>query len=75
MSAARARGLLTREDAELGAAVDALGEWIASIRNQLADTHPGEDATEAEAVLALAVVRTVAMYLLDQGAPEPVPAD
>ena len=64
MKAARRSGLFACEHTKLGAALEDLGDWVAGVRNQLSDAHHGSEATEAEARLALAIVRGVAVYLL-----------
>lgn len=66
VTAAKKTNLFTREHVKLGVAVDALGDWIASIRNQKGDAHPGAEATASEAHLAYGVLRAVVVYLLDQ---------
>ena len=64
LKVARRAGLFAREHTKLGTALEDLGDWVAGVRNQLSDAHHGDEATEAEARLALAVVRGVAVYLL-----------
>ena len=66
IGAAKKKNLFTREHIKLGVAVEALGDWIASIRNQKGDAHPGAEASASEAHLAYGVLRAVVVYLLDQ---------
>ena len=66
VAVAKKANLFTREHAKLGVAVEALGDWIASIRNQKGDAYPGAEASASEAHLAYGVLRAVVVYLLDQ---------
>lgn len=56
LKAARKAGWLSGVDTPLAAAVDSLGTWIASIRNQRSDAHHGPDPDARDAELAVRVV-------------------
>lgn len=63
---ARRQGLFSQEHTKLGTALEELVRWVASIRNQRSDSHPGPGARESEAVLVAAVVRGVCVYLREE---------
>lgn len=63
VKAVRQRDLFQREHSKLAVALEALPEWIASVRNQKGDAHPGAAPTTAEALLAVRMVRALAHYL------------
>ncbi|HSX65931.1 hypothetical protein [Nocardioides sp.] len=56
LKAARKAGWLTGTDTPLADAVDSLGRWIASIRNQHGDAHHGSAPDRRDAELAVRVV-------------------
>lgn len=56
LKAARKAGWLTGVDTPLATAVESLGTWIASIRNQRSDAHHGPDPDTRDAELAVRVV-------------------
>jgi hypothetical protein len=55
---------------KLGQAADNLSEWLATIRNQISDAHDGEEATKAEADLALRTGLALSAWLVDLHAAE-----
>ncbi len=56
LKAARNAGWLTGADTPLADAVDSLGRWIASIRNQHGDAHHGPAPDRRDAELAVRIV-------------------
>lgn len=56
LKAARKAGWLSGVDTPLGAAIDNLAAWVASIRNQRSDAHHGPDPDLRDAELAVRVV-------------------
>ncbi len=65
VTAARKAGWLSGLDTQLGKAVEAIAQWVASVRNQRGDAHHGPDPDPKDAEF---VVRMVGLLLLRFGA-------
>lgn len=63
ITSARKGGLFTGVDHQLGEALLALAKWIASVRNQRGDAHPGPDPDLADAQLLVRMVALLVMRL------------
>lgn len=61
---ARKAGLFAGVDTKLGDALEAACQWVASVRNQMGDAHPGADPTREDAQF---LVRIVGLLLLRWG--------
>lgn len=59
-------GYLVGTETKLGAAVDELCSYVASVRNMKSDAHPGPHASRADAELALRTVLSVATWLAER---------
>jgi hypothetical protein len=63
VKAARLAGLFSGIDGKLGAAVDNLCDWVASVRNQRGDAHPAAQPDRADAELVFRIVVTLVLRL------------
>lgn len=63
IASARKGGLFAGVDHQLGEALLALSKWVASVRNQRGDAHPGPEPDLADAQLVVRMVAVLVMRL------------
>ncbi len=63
IKAARGGGQFTAVDSQLGNALESLAKWVASVRNQRSDSHPGPEPDLRDAQLLVRIVIVLVMRL------------
>lgn len=60
---AQRKGIYSGVDTKLGVALESISEWIAAVRNERSDAHPGTIPTKGEATLAVGVGSAIVAHL------------